>query len=101
MQRSAKWYRHAEMFVFPSVFAGFGMPPVEALGFGLPTLAARATAILAELVDEPLDAAMWADKIAALLDDPNRYRPKSDDVAALKDLYDPVRIAGAYIAAST
>ena len=54
---------------------------------------------LAELVDEPLDVPLWADKIVALLDDPNRYRPKSGDVAALKEFYDPARIAGAYVAA--
>src|SRR5690606_13070144 len=29
-------YRSASLFVFPSLFEGFGMPPVEALGMGVP-----------------------------------------------------------------
>ena len=31
-------YRGCSMFLFPSLFEGFGMPPVEAMGFGKPTL---------------------------------------------------------------
>ena len=31
-------YANCKCFVFPSVFEGFGMPPVEALWFGVPTI---------------------------------------------------------------
>ena len=35
-------YRHAAWFIFPSVYEGFGLPPLEALAHGCPVLAARA-----------------------------------------------------------
>lgn len=98
-----QWYRHAEMFAFPSLFEGFGMPPVEALSFGLPTLVSRTTALpettrgLAQLVESPLDAVEWADKITALLHGPARFAPSSADVESLKAFYSPSRIAGAYV----
>ena len=33
-------YRHASVFVFPSIYEGFGLPPLEALGAGVPVIAA-------------------------------------------------------------
>ena len=38
-------YSHAEMLVFPSLFEGFGMPPVEAMAAGCPVAVARATCL--------------------------------------------------------
>lgn len=38
-------YKSASLFCFPSVFEGFGMPVVEAMGFGLPTLTTKLTSI--------------------------------------------------------
>jgi glycosyltransferase involved in cell wall biosynthesis len=32
------WYRAADVFVFPSLFEGFGLPPVEAMACGCPVL---------------------------------------------------------------
>lgn len=101
----ANWYRHAEMFVFPSLFEGFGMPPVEALSFGLPTLVARATALpettmgLAQMVEDPLDAAEWASNMLDILRAPARFRPGAADVQRLQAEYDPDRIGAAYIRA--
>lgn len=34
-------YEHCAFFVFPSLFEGFGMPPIEALGFGKPVITTR------------------------------------------------------------
>lgn len=98
----AQWYTHAEMFAFPSLFEGFGMPPVEALSFGLPTLVARSTALpettmgLAQLVDNPQDAGEWAAKMREMLQAPTAYRPSQADVLRLQAEYDPTRIGGAY-----
>lgn len=39
------FYRHAELFVFPSFYEGFGLPPLEAMGSGCPTVVARAGAM--------------------------------------------------------
>jgi glycosyltransferase involved in cell wall biosynthesis len=38
-------YRHAAWFIFPSVYEGFGLPPLEAMANGCPVLAARAASI--------------------------------------------------------
>lgn len=38
-------YRHAAWFIFPSVYEGFGLPPLEAMACGCPVLAAHAASI--------------------------------------------------------
>jgi glycosyltransferase involved in cell wall biosynthesis len=35
-------YRHASWFIFPSLYEGFGLPPLEAMANGCPVLAAHA-----------------------------------------------------------
>ncbi len=35
----ANHYRHARAFVYPSLYEGFGIPPVEAMSFGCPIIA--------------------------------------------------------------
>ncbi len=101
----AQWYSHAEMFVFPSVFEGFGMPPVEALSFGLPTVVTRATSLpettlgLAEMIDDPLNESEWAERMLMILKSPSQYRPAAAAVSHLKAFYDPARLAKAYISA--
>jgi glycosyltransferase involved in cell wall biosynthesis len=83
------------------------MPPVEALGLGLPTLTTKATALpettlgVAHTVDDPLDAEEWADKIMTILRSPGCYRPSPADVARIRAFYDPARIADAYLAGLT
>lgn len=47
----ADWYRAADVFVFPSLFEGFGLPPVEAMACGCPVLSSRRGA-LAETVGD-------------------------------------------------
>jgi hypothetical protein len=41
----AHLYQHAEMLVFPSLFEGFGMPPVEAMAAGCPAVVAHTTCL--------------------------------------------------------
>jgi glycosyltransferase involved in cell wall biosynthesis len=38
-------YRHATCFAFPSIYEGFGLPPLEAMSLGCPVLAAQAASI--------------------------------------------------------
>ena len=38
-------YKHAICFIFPSLYEGFGLPPVEALAMGTPVIASDAASI--------------------------------------------------------
>jgi glycosyltransferase involved in cell wall biosynthesis len=40
-----RFYRGAEIFVFPSHYEGFGLPVLEAMAYGIPVIATHATAI--------------------------------------------------------
>jgi len=39
-------YRHADVFAFPSLYEGFGLPVLEALASGTPTLISRDPALM-------------------------------------------------------
>ena len=41
----ASIYRHAELFVFPSIYEGFGFPLLEAMAYGIPSIAARSSSL--------------------------------------------------------
>jgi len=67
----------ASAFAYPSLYEGFGLPPLEAMAAGTPVVAARAGAIpeivgdAAELVD-PGDPDAWSEALQLVLDDPTR-----------------------------
>lgn len=41
----ANLYKNAEIFVFPSLYEGFGIPPLEAMHYGTPVIASNAASI--------------------------------------------------------
>ena len=98
-----RWYRHAAVFAFPSVFEGFGVPPVEALGFQLPTLTTRcgsipeATLGLAQYVENPYSIDEWATRLEAILHDPASARPTLADAARVRATYAPERLGPLYL----
>ncbi|MGZ4706880.1 MAG: glycosyltransferase family 4 protein [Acidimicrobiales bacterium] len=67
--------RGAAAMVFPSIYEGFGLPPLDAMATGTPVIATAAGAV-PEVVGEaavlvpPGDAEALADAIADVLDDP-------------------------------
>lgn len=34
----AAYYKHADMFVYPSIYEGFGLPPLEVMSYGVPVI---------------------------------------------------------------
>jgi glycosyltransferase involved in cell wall biosynthesis len=41
----ASIYRNAELFVFPSIYEGFGFPLLEAMAYGIPSIAAHSSSL--------------------------------------------------------
>lgn len=70
----AALYRLASLFVFPSLFEGFGFPPLEAMASGTPVITSNVSSLpevvgdAAVLVD-PLDPRAIADAMARVLGD--------------------------------
>jgi glycosyltransferase involved in cell wall biosynthesis len=66
-------YSHADIFLFPSLYEGFGMPVLEAMACGAPVITSKTTALgevagdAAVLVD-PHDARDLADRMAEVLE---------------------------------
>jgi glycosyltransferase involved in cell wall biosynthesis len=68
-------YQLASAFVFPSLYEGFGIPPLEAQACGCPVLAANAASIpevlqSSALYFEPMDVDQMARAMALVLDNP-------------------------------
>jgi glycosyltransferase involved in cell wall biosynthesis len=67
-------YNGASIFVYPSIYEGFGLPPLEAMSCGIPVICSNA-ASLPEIVEDagllisPYDSTAWADAILQLLSD--------------------------------
>jgi glycosyltransferase involved in cell wall biosynthesis len=75
-------YSLAEMFVFPSLYEGFGLPVIEAMACGVPVVTGQVPALMevaggaVELV-ERLDAESLGDVMVALARDGDRRRELS------------------------
>lgn len=69
----ASYYTQAEAFVFPSVYEGFGWPPLEAMACGCPVVASNASSlpeILGEaaLLVNPYNVQDWKQAIQEVLE---------------------------------
>jgi len=68
------WYAAAEFFVYPSLFEGFGLPPLEAMACGTPVIVSD-TSSLPEVVGDagvrvpPTDVAALTEALAAMWHD--------------------------------
>ncbi|MFO7166516.1 MAG: glycosyltransferase family 1 protein [Chloroflexota bacterium] len=69
-------YSGAEVFVFPSLYEGFGLPPLEAMACGTPVVTSNRSSLpevvgSAALRVDPLDPRAIADSIMLILDQPH------------------------------
>lgn len=67
-------YRNAFALVYPSLYEGFGLPPLEAMSCGCPVIASNSSSIPevvgdAGILIDPKDAAAIAKALESLLDD--------------------------------
>ncbi|WP_447973288.1 glycosyltransferase family 4 protein [Nitrospira sp. Kam-Ns4a] len=67
-------YSHADLFVFPSLYEGFGMPVLEAMACGAPVITANTTALPevageAALLVDPRDAEGLANAMIRVIED--------------------------------
>ena len=71
------WYAAADLLVFPSIYEGFGMPIIEAMGCGTPVLASDASAMpeavgdVGELFD-PTNVSNLTESLQTLLENPEQ-----------------------------
>lgn len=88
-------YKNAAVFLFPSIFEGFGMPPIEALIKGVPVVTTKKTSIpevtknKAIYVDDPFNVDEWISKI--------KYAINSNRRAIIFNDYDIKKIANEYL----
>ena len=68
------FYTHASLFVYPSLYEGFGIPPLEAMARGIPVITSNTTSLPevvgdAAVMTDPLLPAALAQAITAVLTD--------------------------------
>ncbi len=96
-------YRKTDLFVLPSLFEGFGMPAVEALGLGTPVLLSglpvlrEVTLDSAFYLEDPCDEAAMAEQLTDLLDQKSSIRPTSKFVNSIRSRFAPKTIAKKYM----
>jgi glycosyltransferase involved in cell wall biosynthesis len=73
------WYNAATCCVYPSLYEGFGLPPLEAMACGTPTLTSDSSSLpeivgSAGLLVDPHDEVAWAQQLTRVLSAPELRR---------------------------
>lgn len=70
------WYNCADCFIYPSLYEGFGLPPLEAMACGTPVVTSSTSSLpevvgTAAMTVDPLDVDAIAGAMAGVLTDPS------------------------------
>jgi glycosyltransferase involved in cell wall biosynthesis len=73
------WYNAAELFVYPSLYEGFGLPPLEAMACGTPVVASTASSLpevvsQAGLLVDPMNTEALTAAMEQVLADPDMQK---------------------------
>ena len=76
-------YKNAFLFVYPSLYEGFGLPPLEAMGYGAPVLASKIPSISEVVADaaktfDPLSENSLKESMDELINNPVLRKELSD-----------------------
>jgi len=87
-----EFYRGAVVFIFPSLYEGFGLPPLEAMACGTPVLTSNVTSLPevvgdAALMVDPYDVDAIAEGIKRLIGDDNLRKELSQKGLARAKLF--------------
>ena len=103
----AALYQGAEAYVMPSLFEGFGMPAVEALGWRTPAVVSdlrplrEVTLGAATYVNDPLSADEMAERIETVLQQAAAGRPSAEFAEQIRRRFAPETVARQYLSCLT
>lgn len=89
-------YKNCKVFLFPSIFEGFGMPPIEAMAFGAPVITTKESSLYevtggkCSYVENPLSVDEWKEVL-------EKGAYSEVDISELLMQYAPEEIARQFI----
>lgn len=100
-------YRGATLCVLPSLFEGFGMPAIESLAMGKPTLVSglpvlrEITFDSAQYIEDPTNVDAIADVLTTMLARPADFLPAPELVDRVRRTFSPRKVAEKYLSLLT
>ena len=89
-------YKNCKVFLFPSIFEGFGMPPIEAMAFGAPVITTKESSLyevtggICSYVENPLSVDEWKEAL-------EKEAYSEVDISKLLMQYAPEEIARQFV----